>query len=290
MAGKSFLKWAGGKTRYADLLVAMAPAYEGVYREPFMGSAAVFFELQPETAILSDANEDLVTCFQEIKNDPFGVMAKLDEMPNTREYYETIRRVDRATLSRQERAAWVIYLNKTGFRGLWRVNRRGEFNVPYGEYDRPYYNRDTLLNASKILQTSAIECVDFESAMASAEPGDWVYLDPPYVPTGTWGDFTRYTPDRFPEEDHHKLASLVGELTDRGVYVLLTNSDTPFVRELYEGFAITTLATRRDIDLRSDKRTSKDLVVTNYTDFLRLDSVRVEELPRVTNSNGHLLS
>lgn len=290
MAGKSFLKWAGGKTRYADLLVAMAPAYEGVYREPFMGSAAVFFELQPEVAVLSDANEDLVVCFQEIKEDPFAVMARLDEMPKTREYYETIRRVDRATLSRQERAAWVIYLNKTGFRGLWRVNRKNEFNVPYGEYDRPYYNRDTLLGASKILQAADIERKDFAAATASAEAGDWVYLDPPYVPTGVWGDFTRYTSDRFPEEDHRRLAGLMRELTDRGVYVLLTNSDTPFVRDLYEGLAMTTLATRRDIDLRADKRTSKDLVVTNYTEFHRLDSVRIHELPRVMRSNGQLLS
>lgn len=279
MPAKSFLKWAGGKTRSSDLLVAMAPNYDGVYREPFMGSAAVFFEFEPERAILSDANEDLVVCFQEVKRDPFGVMAVLDQMPNTRDYYEEIRRVDRSKLTAQERAAWVIYLNKTGFRGLWRVNRRGEFNVPYGEYTRPYYNRDTLLTASKVLQNAVVECKDFESALQDSEPGDWVYLDPPYVPTGAWGDFTRYTKAQFPAEDHRRLAALAREVTDRGVHILLTNADTPFVRELYEGFAMTTLDTRRDIDLRSDQRSSSDLVVTNYTDFRRLDSVRVARLP-----------
>ena len=279
MPAKSFLKWAGGKSRSAELLVAMAPDYDGVFREPFMGSAAVFFEFEPERAVLSDANEDLVICFQEVKRDPFRVMALLDEMPNTREYYEEIRRVDRSTLTAQERAAWVIYLNKTGFRGLWRVNRQGEFNVPYGECTRPYYNRDTLLTASKVLQNGVVECKDFETALQDAEPGDWVYLDPPYVPTGAWGDFTRYTKGQFPAEDHRRLAALVRELTDRGVHILLTNADTPFVRELYEGFAMTTLDTRRDIDLRSDQRNSSDLVVTNYTDFRRLDSVRVAQLP-----------
>lgn len=264
---KPFIKWAGGKNRYASLLSALAPPSTGIYREPFMGSAALFFNLQPEAAVLSDANEDLIACFQQVREDPFAVMDRLDEMPNAREYYEDIRRVDRATLTPQERAAWVIYLNKTGFRGLWRVNQRGEFNVPYGEYDRPYYNRDTLLTAAKILEAADIKCEDFQSATSTAQPGDWVYLDPPYVPTGAWGDFTRYTKTKFPLEEHERLAATLKDLNDRGVYFLLTNSDTPLVRELYDGFHMTTLATRRDIDLRADQRKSVDLVVTNYTEF-----------------------
>lgn len=264
---KPFIKWAGGKTRYANLLSALAPPIEGTYREPFMGSAALFFDLQPEVAVLSDMNEDLVICFQQVRKDPFAVMDLLDDMPNTRDYFEDVRRVDRTTLSAPARAAWVIYLNKTGFRGLWRVNQRGEFNVPYGQYDRPYYNRDTLLTAAKVLQAAEIRCEDFASAVLDAQPGDWVYLDPPYVPTGAWGDFTRYTKTKFPLAEHERLAQALRELTDRGIYFLLTNSDTPMVRELYDGFHMTTLATRRDIDLRASERKSTDLVVTNYTEF-----------------------
>ena len=132
--GKSFLKWAGGKTRYAETLVALAPPFSGTYWEPFMGSAAVFFELAPSKAVLSDANEELVICFQQVAADPEAVMALLDEMPNTRDYFHAVRRQKTHDLTDLQRAARVIYLNKTSFRGLWRVNRRGEFNVPFGRY------------------------------------------------------------------------------------------------------------------------------------------------------------
>ncbi|HXF57251.1 MAG TPA: Dam family site-specific DNA-(adenine-N6)-methyltransferase, partial [Actinomycetota bacterium] len=190
---KPFLKWAGGKTRLARLLASMAPPFTGRYFEPFMGSAALFFELAPERAVLSDANEDLVVCFQEVARDPYTVMDLLDRMPNTREAYMAVRRQDPTKLSGPERAARVIYLNKTGFRGLWRVNRRGEFNVPYGEYSRPYYNRENLLRASKALAVADIRVADFEEVMGQAVAGDFIYLDPPYVPDRKWGDFRRYT-------------------------------------------------------------------------------------------------
>lgn len=264
---RSFLKWAGGKTRLASSLAAMAPQSFGTYREPFMGSAAVFFEVDPAKAVLSDLNKDLVVCFRQIKNDPFIVMDLLDEMPNSKLDYERLRRTDRDQLAPPERAALVIYLNKTGFRGLWRVNSKGEFNVPWGQYSRPYYNRDTLLKASKQLQDAEIECCTYEEAFTAAERGDWLYLDPPYVPTAAWGDFTRYTPDRFPLDAHEHLAEQVRELDRRDVLFLLTNSDTPVVRALYRGFAQWRLPTRRDIDLRADKRASHDLVVANYEDF-----------------------
>src|SRR5437867_2167977 len=123
--GRSFLKWAGGKTRYAEVLVRLAPDFPGQYWEPFMGSAAVFFQLDPPSAVLSDDNPELVVCFQEVARDPAAVVETLDQMPNTRAFYESVRSVDVHTLCPIERAARVIYLNKTAFRGLWRVNRRG---------------------------------------------------------------------------------------------------------------------------------------------------------------------
>lgn len=267
MASKSFLKWAGGKSRFATTLAAMAPAFTGIYREPFLGSGAVFFELDPGKAILSDLNKDLIVSFREVKRDPFAVMERLDQMPNTKSYFHEARKVKRDELSDTDRAALVIYLNKTCFRGLWRVNSRGEFNVPYGQYKRPYYNRDTILKASKILQEAKIEAWGYRRALQAARAGDWVYLDPPYVPTGTWGDFTRYTPDRFPLQEHERLADTVRDLDSRGVHFLLTNSDTPFVRDLYRDFVQWRLPTRRDIDLRADHRSSFDLVVANFDDF-----------------------
>ncbi|GGQ88126.1 MULTISPECIES: DNA adenine methylase [Streptomyces] len=263
--GRSFLKWAGGKTRYADQLVAMAPPYTGQYFEPFMGSAAVFFELGPARASLSDANGELVVCFQQVAEDPEKVMALLDEMPNNREFYNQIRARDLGGLSDVERAARVIYLNKTGFRGLWRVNRKGQFNVPYGEYDRPYYNRNTLLRASAALQNVKIMKRDFAEALSEAQAGDWVYLDPPYIPLGGWADFKRYTAEQFGgEEDQQRLAEAMRKASDRGVFVMMTNSDTPLAREIFADFKVIRMATRRDINLKSARRGSWDLVFTNY--------------------------
>ncbi|WP_239331521.1 Dam family site-specific DNA-(adenine-N6)-methyltransferase [Frankia sp. CiP3] len=262
---RSFLKWAGGKTRYASTLVALAPDFSGTYREPFLGSGAVYFELRPATSALSDANGELITCFRQVRDSPLEVMGLLDTMPNTPEYFESVRRQKPADLSDLERAARVIYLNKTSFRGLWRVNKKGEFNTPYGAYDRPYYNQNTLLRASKALTNATIIEADFETALDQAGPGDWVYLDPPYVPLGGWADFKRYTPGQFGENDHVRLCEAMRRADSQGAFVTLTNSETEFVHELFGAhFREARLATRRDINLVSSKRGSWDLVFTNY--------------------------
>jgi DNA adenine methylase len=262
--GRSFLKWAGGKTRYAKQLVAAAPPFSGAYREPFMGSAAVFFELAPSKAVLSDANPDLIHCFRAVAADSESVMAKLDEMPNTRDYFEIVRRQDADQLDDIDRAARVIYLNKTSFRGLWRVNRKGKFNVPYGAYDRPYYNRATLLAASKILQGIEIREADFEESLEAASAGDWVFLDPPYIPEGGYSDFKRYTSGQFHDDDHERLAEAMRQASNCGVFLTLTNSDTDATRAIFKDFEVWRMATRRDINLQSTNRSSWDLVFTNY--------------------------
>ncbi|WP_432833894.1 DNA adenine methylase [Dactylosporangium sp. CA-092794] len=261
---RSFIKWAGGKTRSAAQLVAAAPPYTGRYWEPFMGSAAVFFELRPAKAVLSDANPELVACFQAVAAEPEAVMAHLDAMPNTPERFELVRRQDPATLGTIERAARVIYLNKTAFRGLWRVNRHGRFNVPYGAYDRPYYRRETLLEASTALAGVDLRQCDFADALREAGAGDWVFLDPPYLPEGGFADFKRYTPGQFRDTDHERLAAEMHAASARGVLLTLTNSDTEATRRIYAGFRTTRMATRRDINLRAAARASVDLVITNY--------------------------
>jgi DNA adenine methylase len=262
--GRSFLKWAGGKTRYAEHLVAIAPKFTGRYREPFMGSAAVFFELRPSQAVLSDANPELVICFQQVAADPHGVMALLDQMPNTPEFFRATRKQLVSGLSDIERAARVIYLNKTAFRGLWRVNKNGEYNVPYGQYDRPYYNAKTLLAASEALQGVEIYESDFSDPLNKAEKGDWVYLDPPYVPLSEYSDFKRYTAGQFCEPDQVRLAKTMRDASERGVLITLTNSDTETTRTIFKDFNLTRMTTRRDINLNSANRGSWDLVFTNY--------------------------
>jgi len=262
--GRSFIKWAGGKTRYAAQLVAGAPPFTGRYWEPFMGSAAVFFELRPAKAVLSDANPELVACFRAVAADPEGVMAHLDALPNTAERFDLMRRQDPADLDDVARAARVIYLNKTAFRGLWRVNRRGGFNAPYGAYDRPYYRRATLLAAARALDGVELRLCDFADPLREAMAGDWVFLDPPYLPEGGFSDFKRYTAGQFHEADHERLAAEMRAASERGVLLTMTNSDTEATRRIYTGFTARRMATRRDINLRASARASADLVLQNY--------------------------
>lgn len=277
---RSFLKWVGGKTRYAQQLVALAPDFTGRYFEPFMGSAAVYFELGPENAVLSDANPELVVCFQQVAADAEAVMKLLDGMPNTRDYFLKLRSQPIDEMSDLQRAARVIYLNKTGFRGLWRVNKKGQFNVPYGAYDRPYYNRSTLLKASEALRGVEILHQDFAEILAQADSGDWVYLDPPYIPQGGFADFKRYTSGQFGEDDHRRLAACMREASERGVYLMMSNSDTPLTREIFSDFHVFSMTTRRDINLAAKSRPSVDLVYTSYSiddiDTDRLSSCQME--------------
>lgn len=262
---RSFLKWVGGKSRTAGLLASLAPS-DGFerYFEPFCGSASVFFALRPDQAVLSDGNLDLISCLTAVRDDPQAVMDQLDEWPNTRSFFNGIRDWDPDELDPMVRAARVIYLNKTAFRGLWRVNRQGRFNAPYGEYDRPYYNPATLRAASAALKHADLRHGCFREILPKAAPGDWVYLDPPYVPDRAWGDFTRYTAGQFAPGDQEDLAELLGELHGDGVRWMLTNSNTRMIRQLYAGYQVRAVATRRDVTLEAAGRPSVDLVITNY--------------------------
>lgn len=264
MVSHSFLKWVGGKTRIASIIASLAPDRYKRYVEPFCGSAAVFFALRPKKALLNDAIAELIICLEVVRDDPVEVMNLLDKLLNTKEYFYQVRSQNPEEMSTSARAARFIYLNKTSFRGLWRVNRKGKFNTPYGNYKRPYYNRETVLTASEALKETELRCLDFRKILEECEEDDWVFLDPPYIPDRKWGDFTRYTVGRFGSKDHRDLARLMDQLDSRGVKWLLTNSDTPITREIYNGWHHIILPTRRDITLQSGDRKSVDLIVSNY--------------------------
>lgn len=264
----SFLKWVGGKTRYARVLSGLAPTSFETFREPFMGSAAVYFEAQPPRAVLSDANAELVRAFWAVRDEPDKVMALLDIVEDTKETFMAVRAQDTMAMSDVERGARLIYLNKRAFRGLWRVNRKGGFNVPWGAYlDRPLYVRQMILACSAALQDVEILEQDFEPALDAARPGDFVYVDPPYVPDPdrVYSDFKRYTPGQFHDADHVRLAAAMLRAADRGAFVLMTNSDNPTTRKIFKDFQLTTMATRRDVNLRgSTARASTDLLASSY--------------------------
>lgn len=257
------MKWAGGKQALARRLIEHFPETFKHYYEPFLGGGSVFFELSPTRAVLSDGNAWLIDTYEALRDDWRAVARELDRMVNTREEYLRVREIAPERLSPTARAAHFIYLNKTGFRGLFRVNRQGRFNVPYGAYQRRYYDVEGLCAAAEALRGVVLRRGDFEASLDDARGGDFVYLDPPYYKLGGHSDFNRYTPAQFREGDHRRLAALCRELDARGIRWALSNSDTPFVRALYAGFRVTAVESRREINLKSVRRAVREVLVTN---------------------------
>jgi DNA adenine methylase len=218
-----------------------------------------------ENAVISDVNGWLVDTYKAIRDDWKRVAKILDAMPNDKSFFLELRSKHASTHKNQfERAAAFIYLNKTCFRGLFRVNKMGYFNVPYGEYDRRYYDPGNLQGVSDLLARVEIFHGDFELSLGTASSADFVYFDPPYYKLGGYSDFNRYTPEQFREAEHIRLAALCRELDQRGIRWAVSNSDTPFTRELFQGYCATPLNARREINLNSKDRNISELVFTNY--------------------------
>lgn len=253
------VKWAGGKRGLVDRLLRYVPPAFGTYYEPFAGGATLFFHLGPPRAVLADANPHLIELYTVVRDRTAELAAALDALqPYVLEksfYYEMRRRLPE-TLDPVQRAARLIYLNKTCYNGLYRENSRGEFNVPFGRYHRPptLYQRDNLFAAAVALRHARLLCCDFAEAVRDAIAGDFIYFDPPYVPLNATASFTRYTRDAFSEEDQRRLARVFRELAERGCRVLLSNSDTPLVRTLYADFAIEEVRAGRNINSRASGR------------------------------------
>jgi DNA adenine methylase len=259
-----FIKWVGGKQALLPQLLPHFPKKFDRYVEPFIGGGAVFFSLEHKLATISDQNEWLVDSYIAIRDDWRGVADVLDTLPNTKEHFLRIRSICHASVDLFTRAAYFIYLNKTCFRGLFRVNQKGGFNVPYGAYDRRYYDSNNLEAASLALKDTTILTGDFEQALLGITDQDFVYFDPPYFKLGGYSDFNRYTSSQFREADQVRLASLCNELTNRGVRWALSNSDTQFIKDLYKYYRMIPISARREINLKSQERDVAELLILNY--------------------------
>jgi DNA adenine methylase len=261
------VKWVGGKTKLLPELLARMPEQFARYYEPFAGGAALFFRVAPERAVLADSNPDLIGLYTCLAADVAGVIRRLEyhrTAHSEAHYYATRTRWnDREhSWSSADRAATFIYLNKTCFNGLWRVNRAGAFNVPIGRYtDPPICVPDGLRAAGALLAGATLRCGDYRAAVADARRGDFLYFDPPYDPVAPTANFTSYTTDAFGADHQRGLADTARGLVARGCRVMLSNSDTLFVRSLYKGFHIDRVKCSRAINSNASRRGEVDEVI-----------------------------
>ena len=237
------VKWVGGKRQLMFELLKNMPKSYNRYFEPFIGGGALFFELQPSNAYISDMNEELINLYNVVKNDVYELIEELKKHEISKEYFMNIRNIDRTKnykkWSNIQKASRFIYLNRTCFNGMYRVNSKGEFNVPFGNYKNPrIIDERNLINCSNLLQKTEIRNTDFSEILNYVQNGDFVYFDPPYVPLNETSSFTSYTKDGFDIDMQFKLREVCDELDSRGVKFMLSNSDTKFVNELYENYNI----------------------------------------------------
>ncbi len=265
-AARPFLKWAGGKQQLLSRLIPRCPSSFNAYYEPFLGSGALFFALAPRRAVLSDANDELIIAFQAVRDQVRGVIRHLSRHRNDKEHFLAVRRQNPNTMSAPGRAARLVFLNRTCYNGLYRVNQRGQFNTPFGRYKRPNIcNRAALQQASLSLRGVEILALDFRTALERPHSGDFVYLDPPYVPVGRYSDFKRYHKESFTLDTHRALALAFAKLDGRGCHVMLSNSYCEFTLKLFDRWNVEVVHARRLINKNSDGRAPiREILVTNY--------------------------
>lgn len=267
--GDPFLRWAGGKQLLTARLRQYLPADVEArrYHEPFVGAGSLFFALQPKCAVLSDANSHLINCYNRVRHAPRSVARSLREhaRKDSAEHYYAVRELYNRSNFSAAQAARFIYLNRTCFNGIFRVNLRGQFNVPYGFKSSPKFpTADVLCAAATALESATLQSCDFTEALTGTQSSDFVYLDPPYPPLNGTSYFTHYTLDRFGDSDQERLAGAVEEASRRGVAIMMTNADTPRVRRLYSGLCIHKLEVTRYVTCKRVKHKVSELVLTNY--------------------------
>lgn len=263
VAARPIVKSAGGKARLVPKLLEHVPTKFGTFFEPFVGGAAMYFALaeRARKIVLGDANVPLMRMYMGVRDDVDTVIELLGKMPYRETFYYAQRKKQRkdgfARLNDAEVAAWFIYINKAGYNGLWRVNKKGQCNVPFGRYTNPTICDEPNLRAVSALlkrTRAGLRIGDFEKTVKTAEKGDLVYFDPPYVPTSTTADFTSYTADGFTLNDQTRLRDVALVLKKRGVHVVLSNADVPIVRKLYKGFKLHRVKVQRAINSDPTKR------------------------------------
>ncbi len=278
---KPYLKWAGGKRQLLPELtkyIHKKDLTKHTYYEPFIGGGALLFELQPTRAIISDKNQELINCYEVVRDSLDDLIEELrkHQKNNNAEYFYEIRDLDRSpkeykNMSKVEKAARIIYLNKTCYNGLFRVNSQGQFNVPFGRYKKPnILDEAVLIAVSKYLNRPHVKLldIDFENAVKNAKKGDFVYFDPPYDPVSSTSSFTGYDVNGFNRDEQKRLKQVFDELTDRGCKVILSNSQTEFIMDLYRDYQdkIKIVRAARSINSKGLKRGKVDeILVLNFS-------------------------
>ena len=272
---RPFVKWAGGKSQLLKNLEKHFPETFGTYYEPFLGGGAVFFYLVHKrhrfNAVLSDINGELIKAYRIIKEQVEDLILQLENHReqykiNPKKYYYHVRN-DYEPSDDVERTARLIFLNKTCYNGLYRVNKKGKFNVPFGQYKNPKIcDKKNLLTVSKVLQWSNAKLLaaDYQESTKDAEKGDFIYFDPPYQPVSSTANFTSYTQSGFSKEEQERLGRWFSELDQRRCQILLSNSDTQEVRDIYDGYDIQTVKALRAISCKGNSRTGHtELIIHN---------------------------
>lgn len=269
-----FVKWAGGKRQLLDKIWERTPNKFDTYYEPFIGGGAVLFRLKPAKAVINDTNEQLINIYRQLKADPRAVIRAvnyLDRGPCDKDYYLKRREEYNQKIQNKELdaecAAYMIWINKHCFNGLYRVNNKGLFNVPYNNKQLgKSIDEANLMSIGYYLQEADVQihCMDFEEVCKGIGKNDFVYFDSPYIPVSETASFTDYTKDGFTYDDHVRLSKLYKNLADNGVKCMLSNHDVDLVYELYNGFKIESKDVKRNINSNAKKRTGKEVIITNY--------------------------
>ena len=269
-----FTKWTGGKRQLLPVIRELMPKTYNRYFEPFVGGGALFFDLAPKDAVINDFNAELINCYQQIKDNPQELIEilKIHQEYNSKEYYLDLRSADRDEridiMSEVQRAARTLYMLRVDFNGLYRVNSKNQFNVPYGRYKNPKIVDEELISAISVYLNNnqlEIKTGDFEKAIVDVRTGDFVYFDPPYIPLSDTSAFTSYTHEGFSFADQVRLRDAFKRLSDTGAYVMLSNSSSALVEELYKDFNIHYVEATRTNGAKSSSRGKiSEIIVTNY--------------------------
>ena len=266
---RPLLRWVGGKTRLTTRLLAFIPEdmRAFTYWEPFLGGGSLFFALRPQRAFLSDANQHLIDFYEHLRRRPDLVHRYLMELSSraSRQHYYRIRSEYNRGKPSARQASRFLYLNKHCYNGVFRVNKQGEHNVPFGRRENYVLPSKAHVNrAAEVLERATLESCSYEDALPRIQTDSFVYLDPPYPPLNGTSNFTHYTADRFSEADQRNLARMVNQLDQTGAHFMMTNADVPLVRELYGEYLLHALAVTRSVTCKKKRHSVGELVVTNY--------------------------